>query len=167
LSANKTQYRNEQDGYIKKTEKSRARGFFYLITSSIIFLCIPLVIIWFVQNRTSMFPIDALLDVLILGIIISIISFLAGYTQRGSRLHAGAFLLLIVFVCAYFWYLLDGGVLSFTMQDFALHLEFPLIMYWLLAIGVIFGIPYIQMLLNPKPPVRSKDLKTRTVTQDE
>jgi hypothetical protein len=157
---NNTQHRNRKNGTSKKSEKSPKCGFFYLITSAIIFLCIPLIIIWFIQNRTYMVPADVMLEVQIYGIIITLTAFLAGYTRQGSRFHAGAFLLLIALICAYFWSIFDGGAVSFAVQDFELHLEFQLIIYWLLAIGIIFTIPYFQMLLNPKPTTRSNGLKT-------
>jgi hypothetical protein len=142
--------KTEQNANTKKSKHSYKRGFFYSLVGAVIFLIIPIVVLLFLQMRISVISTEILSEVQIFGTAISIVSFFIGYTRRDSRPYAGAVLFLIVLICAYFWYLLDGGVFDFSMQHLSLHLEFQPIMYWLLAIGAILAIPYILMLLNPK-----------------
>jgi hypothetical protein len=134
----------------KKSGYSYKRGFIYLLVVATLFLIIPLAILWFIRMRISVLPTEILYEVKTFGMAASIVSFFVGYTRRHSRPYAGAILILIALTCAYFWWLLNGGVLDFAIQKVSVHLEFQLIMYWILAIGAILAIPYILMLLNPK-----------------
>jgi hypothetical protein len=150
LNTNKNSTKHEQGGTTKKSRNSPIRGSIYLIICATIFLGIPVIILWFIQIRTSMLPLDLLLEVQLFGITVSTIAFFSGYFRKGSRRYAGMTLLLIASICVFFWNILNAGVIDITIQNVTLHLEFQLIMYWILVIGIILGIPYILMLLNPK-----------------
>ncbi|MHA1861294.1 MAG: hypothetical protein ACTSVM_03250, partial [Candidatus Ranarchaeia archaeon] len=110
----------------------------------------PMALLWLIGSDTVSIPLDAALDIHAFGIIVSLVIFCVGFTPRGSRINAATVLIQIVLTYAYMWYLLNGGVIDFVVQNISLHFEFRLIMYWILAIAAINALPYVGVLLNPK-----------------
>ena len=134
----------------KAGEYSITRGLSFLIGGVITYYVIPTLLLGYLSTGTISLPLDTTFDIQAFGIITGLVIFCVGYTPKGSRLNAAIILFQIGITFAYMWSILNGGIIDVTFQSISLHLEFGLIMYWILAIAVINALPYLDLLFNPK-----------------
>lgn len=134
----------------KDSEYSLSRGLSFLFGGLISYYGIPMALLWYLSTESISIPLDFTLDIQAFGIITSLVIFCVGFTPRGSRLNSATILVQIFLSYAYMWYLLNGGVIDFSILSISLHFEFRLIMYWILAIAAINALPYVGLLVNPK-----------------